>query len=93
MILVLLLIVSHNVLGHVPLGTEENDSLEYAMHINEPKKSWAIYHELENKEQARYYELHLEKGDRFYVSLLTPEDGEFSSGLVIMGPGLNSNDS
>jgi hypothetical protein len=93
MILVLLLIVSHNVMGHVPRGAEENDSLEHAMHINEPKKSWAIYHELENKEQVRYYELHLEKGDRFYVSILTPEDGDFSPGLVIMGPGIDSNDS
>jgi uncharacterized protein YhhL (DUF1145 family) len=89
----LLIFNSNSVLGHVPLDTEDNTSLDRAMHIHDPQKSWAIYDDLHSGEEAKYYELHLEKGDRLYASVLTPEDGAFAPGLIIMGPGLGTNDS
>ena len=93
LILTLLVINSNVVLGHVPLDTRDNTSLDKAMYIYDPHKSWAIYDDLHSRNEAKYYELHLEKGDRLYVSILTPEDGAFAPGLIIMGPGLGTNDS
>jgi hypothetical protein len=93
LILTFLIFNSNVVLGHVPLDTEDNTSLDTAMHIHDPQKSWAIYDDLHSNEEAKYYKLHLEKGDRLYVSILTPEDGAFTPGLIIMGPGLGTNHS
>ncbi|UCE74185.1 MAG: hypothetical protein JSV56_00390 [Methanomassiliicoccales archaeon] len=93
LILTILIFNSNVVLGHVPLDTKKNTSLDTAMHIHDPQKSWAIYDDLHSKNEAKYYELHLEKGDRLYASILTPEDGPFAPKLIIMGPGLGTNDS
>jgi hypothetical protein len=93
LILTLLIFNSNVVLGHVPLDTEDNTSLDRAMHIHDPQKSWAIYDDLHSKNEAKYYKLYLKSGDRLYASILTPEGGAFAPGLIIMGPGLGTNDS
>lgn len=92
MILLMILFLP-GVLGHVPVDSEDNTSLERAQEIEEPKKSWAIYDELHEEEEGKYYFVHLKKGDRLYVSLLTPDEGDFAPNLLIMGPGLGLNDS
>jgi uncharacterized protein YhhL (DUF1145 family) len=92
LIISLLLLTSGLARGHVPLDTGENDSLEKAMHIHDPEKSWAIYDDLNSSAQSKYFKLDLEEGDRFYVSILTPDEGEFSPGLIITGPGIYMND-
>jgi hypothetical protein len=68
----------------------ENDSLEHALHIENPTKSWAIYDELGHDGGAKYYELELKKGERLKVSIFTPEEGDFSPGIVIMGPNFSN---
>jgi hypothetical protein len=81
------------VLGHVPVDSEDNSTLDSAQEISDPQKSWAIYDELHHDEEGKYYFVHLKKGERLYISLLTPDDGDFAPSLLIMGPGLGSNDS
>ena len=81
------------VLGHVPVDSEDNTTLERAQEIIEPQKSWAIYDELDHEGEGKYYFVHLKKGERLYASLLTPDEGDFAPNLLIMGPGLGSNDS
>ena len=63
------------------------------MVISDTTKSWAIYTELHEKEEAQYYKLHLDEGERLKASLYIPlaEKG-FMPNLVIMGPGISSND-
>lgn len=92
-ILLFALIISNSASGHVPLDTQDNTSVDTAVHIHEPHKSWAIYSDLHSKEEAKYYKVDLEAGERLYASILTPEDGDFAPGLIIMGPGLDANDS
>ncbi len=92
LIMIFLVFNSNSVLGHVPLDNKENVSLDSAMHIHDPQKSWAIYDDLHSIEEAKYYKLELEKGNRLYASILTPEDGDFAPNILIMGPRLGAND-
>lgn len=78
-----------SVLGHSPLMVGENESLETAFHISDPTKSWAIYAEIHGPEEAHYYELDMQQGDRLQVSLFVPiSEKVFRPTLVVMGPGI-----
>jgi hypothetical protein len=90
---IILILYFPGVLGHVPVDSEDNTSLERALEIKEPQKSWAIYDELHEEGEGKYYRVHLKNGDRLFVSLLTPDEGKFAPDLLIMGPALGSNDS
>jgi hypothetical protein len=92
-IILSLILFLPGVLGHVPVDSEDNTTLERAQEISEPQKSWAIYDELDHEGEGKYYYVHLKMGERLYASLLTPDDGDFAPGLLIMGPDLGSNDS
>lgn len=94
-LLLLLLALVPPVLAHTPLEMEgENHSLETAMEIPNPTKSWTLYEELHEAEEAEYFELHLGPGERLRISLYLPrnEDPGFSPNLVVMGPGIASMD-
>jgi hypothetical protein len=91
-IILSLILFLPSVLGHVPVDSEDNTSLEGAQEITEPQKSWAIYDELDHEEEGKYYFVNLKEGERLYVSLLTPDEGDFAPNLLIMGPGLGFND-
>jgi hypothetical protein len=80
-----------NVSAHVPVEAGENNSLDNALHIENPTKSWAIYDELDHGSQARYYELELKDGERLKISVFTPDDGDFSPGIVVMSPNFSNN--
>jgi len=92
-LLLFLSISTGPVLAHTPLQPDDNESLDTAMAISDPTKSWAIYTELHEKEEAQYYILHLEEGERLKASLYVPiaEKG-FMPKLVVMGPEISSND-
>ena len=95
MLLFLLLTLVPPALAHTPLEMEgENHSLETAIEIPNPTKSWTLYEELHEAGEAKYYELHLEPGERLRISLYLPrnEDPGFSPNLVVMGPGIASMD-
>ncbi len=95
MLLFLLLTLVPPALAHTPLEMEgENHSLETAMEIPNPTKSWTLYEDLHKAGEAEYYELHLEPGERLRISLYLPrnEDPGFSPNLVVMGPGIASMD-
>jgi uncharacterized membrane protein len=92
-IILSLILFLPGVLGHVPVDSEENTTLERAQEISEPLKSWAIYDKLDHEEEGKYYYVNMKKGERLFASLLTPDDGDFAPSLLIMGPNLGSNDS
>lgn len=83
------------VLAHSPLGTGDNESLATATPVPDPTKSWAIYGELHEGGEAQYFRFDVAEGQRIHVGLLTstsPDDRGFMPSLVLMGPGLDSND-
>lgn len=78
-----------NVVAHVPITGGENINLESAIEVLEPTKSWAIYDEIHESGEAKYYRFHMESGERIRISLFTPDEG-FTPGVVVMGGGLAS---
>jgi hypothetical protein len=93
-IIVLLFFILSNVpavLAHTPLQPDgENDSLETALNIPTPTKSWTLYRELHEPGEAEYFKLHLHKDERFVVSVYIPRNSEldFVPSLVVMGPSI-----
>lgn len=76
--------------AHVPLTTGDNEALETATHIHDPLKSWAIYSELREGGVANYYRFDMDQGQRLRLLLFIPKEDLFTPGLVIMGPGIES---
>lgn len=79
--------------GYTPLEAEgEHGSLEMALEIRDPTKSWTLYKALHEAAEPHYYRVHLEPGDRLVVSLFTPlyEDPGFIPRLVVMGADLQT---
>ena len=85
----LFLILVSAVQAHVPIITNDSNNLETATYIHDPLKSWAIYGQLRG-EDAHYYRLDMEKGQRLHLIMFTPDNNTFSPGLAIMGPGITS---
>lgn len=81
------------VTAHVPLSSGDNISIEKALHVHEPTKSWAIYDGLTELEQAKYYRVNLKNGERLRISIYTPEEKNFEPGCVVMGTQLLNNGS
>jgi len=88
----LIILLISTAAAHVPRTAAENESLETAMVIEDPIKSWAIYSELRHGEIANYYEMEMEEGERLYLSILTPENEDFVPNLAVMGPGIEEYD-
>jgi hypothetical protein len=94
LLLLITLIASTKVaFAHTPLKPDgENDSLEDALVIPDPTKSWTLYRELHEAGEVEYFRLELGAVERFYVSIYTPrnEEPEFSPSLVVMGPDISA---
>ncbi len=91
----LILLLTPTVSAHSPLFVGDNESLEDAMVVNDPTKSWAIYNELHQGGEAQYYLLDMKQGERLVVSLIVPAknvDAGFRPSLAIMGPELGANE-
>lgn len=83
-----------NVYAHTPFNTtDEIHSLETALELPNPTKSWTLYRELHHEGEAEYYKLVLENGERLRLSLYVKELDDFSPQLVVMGEdfGLDDN--
>jgi hypothetical protein len=59
--------------------------------VDPPTKSWAIYDSLD-RGQVRYYELHLDAGDRLELSTFTPDGSAFTPWMVVMSPAIDADD-
>jgi hypothetical protein len=79
--------------AHSPLFPQENHSIDTAMVIEEPAKSFAIYHELQSQE-AGYYQFNMRAGERIFVQVLVPvSPGEgFVPSIALLIPGAGIND-
>jgi hypothetical protein len=85
----------HVGLAHTPLEPPfDNESLATAYGVPDPTKSWAIYAELHEGGEAQYYGLEMEQGERLRLMLFIPvsEKERFKPNLVVMGPGISSQD-
>jgi hypothetical protein len=90
-----LTLLVHGVLAHTPLEPPfDNESLATAYGVPDPTKSWAIYAELHEGGEAQYYRLDMEQGERLRLMLFIPisEKESFTPNLVVMGPGITSQD-
>ncbi|MFW9887910.1 MAG: hypothetical protein ACFFER_07000 [Candidatus Thorarchaeota archaeon] len=79
--------------AHVPVGGEPGASLDTALEIENPLKSWVMYHELHEEGEAHYYTFEMEAGDRLRLILNLPADLESSAFrpiLILIGPGLSN---
>ncbi len=88
-ILFVLLGITSIIRAHSPIN-EDNTQSDNIVEINDPTKSWAIYSELEGKNDVKYYSFEIEKGQNIYLSLHVPShvDKNFSPKLLLLGPGL-----
>jgi hypothetical protein len=92
LVIIICLIIFPTVSAHVPLEPADNHSLDEAFEVHEPTKSWALYDHIHEGSEAAYYKFDLNPGERAYALVYTLEEGSFAPGLVIMGPGIMSND-
>jgi len=89
------LVIIPVVMAHTPLQPSlDNKSLETALVISDPTKSWALYTELHEGGEAQYYQLELADGERLFTQLFIPtsEKTDFLPNLAIMGPDISSHD-
>lgn len=89
-LLLVMLLLSFNAVGHVPLIGGGNEDISSALHISNPAKSWAIYAVLEN-ETVHYFSFDVREGERIYLGLLKstdPADEGFLPDLLLIGPGI-----
>jgi hypothetical protein len=87
----LLITLTQGVSAHIPLSGEvDNESLDKALILIDPLKSWVIYKELHTAGDANYYKFDLDQNARLSANLLIPvtEKDTFLPGLIIMGPGI-----
>ncbi len=93
-LLIFLMLSVHSVFAHAPDKPTDNESLATAYTISDPAKSWALYAELHEGEEAQYYKFYLPQNERLLVMLFVPtsEKSSFVPNLVVMGPGITSQD-
>ncbi|UCB57875.1 MAG: hypothetical protein JSV67_04505, partial [Thermoplasmatales archaeon] len=87
-ILIMLLFIK-NAVSHVPITGGENNSLETAIEVMEPTKSWAIYDEIHEPGETKYYKFTMKQGEILRISLFVNKE-EFTPGVIVMGKGLTS---
>ena len=89
-ILLLFILAAPCVYAHTPLTSGgENNSIESALELTNPTKSWTMYRELHEVEEVEYFKLHLKAGEKFQFSVSTPrsEDPNFVPSAVVIWPG------
>jgi len=88
---VTILILAQGATAHVPVGGEPGSSLDTALEIEDPLKSWVMYHELHEAGEAHYYTFDMSAGDRLRLILNLPAELEASAFrpiLILIGPGI-----
>ncbi len=86
-----LFMLAQGVTAHVPVGGEPGDTLDTALEIENPLKSWVLYHELHEAGEPHYYMFEMEAGDRLRIILNLPAELEASAFrpiLALIGHGI-----
>ncbi len=95
-IIITLSILIYPIAGHVPVSTQDGETLETAFFIEDPTKSWVIYSELHEGREPRYFGFEIEAGERIRMLLsipVTENPDEFQPSIALMGPGLTNSSS
>jgi hypothetical protein len=87
-----MVLLSGTVLGHSPVRPDHGEDLEHATEVGDPLKSWAIYGHLDEGGDVWYFTFEMEEGDRLRLSMFTPHEEGFEPTVVVVGPGVPSND-
>ncbi len=89
-VILIILSLTACVSGHSPILTGGNEGIENAVLIDDPLKSWALYGTFPDAGSVSYYAFSLEKGDRLWFSVFTPEKEVIYPQAVLIGPGIES---
>lgn len=92
-IALLIIIIIYSVLpvgAHAPLDVGQNEQRLNATIIPEPEKSYVIYSELHEGNEAHYYQFAMENGQALKGSLMIPGPGSMVPSMIIIGPGVNN---
>jgi hypothetical protein len=77
--------------AHVPVVGEPGHTLDTALEIENPLKSWVLYDEIHEAGEPQYYTFEMEAGNRLRLILNLPAELEASTFrpiLVLIGPGI-----
>ncbi|MEN3035388.1 MAG: hypothetical protein ABC537_03695 [Candidatus Methanosuratincola sp.] len=77
--------------AHSPIIPGGNETLDQAISIDDPAKSWAVFSRIPGDWTAQFYKFEMNEGDRIYFVLqISPEAKEsgFSPIIAIIGPGM-----
>ncbi|MHA2602466.1 MAG: hypothetical protein AM324_010085 [Candidatus Thorarchaeota archaeon SMTZ1-83] len=80
-----------SVSAHVPVAPEPGETLDTAVEIMNPTKSWVVYSDLHEGEEPHYFRFQMEQGERIHLTLMIPisqDPSEFRPVMALMGPGL-----
>ncbi|MDO9324950.1 MAG: hypothetical protein Q7T80_08350 [Methanoregula sp.] len=86
-LLILILCFALPVNAHVPVSADGNTGIDAALAIEKPIKSYVIYGHLHEAGEVSWYQLRMNPGDRFVVSLLTPGYNASIPDLIVLSPG------
>jgi hypothetical protein len=92
-VFVTLLLVVNTSSAHVPIAPGDGESIDEAIHLEDPTKSWVIYSDIHHEGEAQYFEMHFHEDDIIKISLMIPVDHialDFRPQLILMGPNLTS---
>ena len=81
--------------AHIPISSQPGTTLETAVEIQDPWKSW-FYYSTVNVDEPHYYTFDAEAGERIRLMLNIPlpeGDRGFNPSMAFMGPGVLSNGS
>ncbi|MHA2378206.1 MAG: hypothetical protein ACXADS_02945 [Candidatus Thorarchaeota archaeon] len=82
-----------SVSAHVPVAPEPGETLDTAVKIENPTKSWVIYSDLHEGAEPHYFHFEIEQGARIRLKLMIPinhDPSEFRPVMALMGPGLTN---
>ncbi len=77
--------------AHVPVAPEPGETLDTAVEILNPTKSWVVYSDLHEGEEPHYFRFQIEQGERIRLTLMIPisqDPSQFHPVMALMGPGL-----
>ncbi|MFX1265574.1 MAG: hypothetical protein ACFFH0_09365, partial [Promethearchaeota archaeon] len=84
-------LLTNSVSAHVPVAPEPGETLDTAVELVNPTKSWVVYSDLHEGEEPHYFRFQIEQEERIRLTLMIPisqDPLEFRPVMALMGPGL-----
>lgn len=85
--LLLVCLLVHGAMGHVPLDVTGGESPSDAALVERAEKSWVVYDSIPANGGVRYYRVEMRQGEMLRLSLFVPEKSGFTPELVVFSPG------